>query len=278
MALLQAVVPARSCVASFLFGGASGPGTTIEQQLQLVAEMSPEQLETDLSEVWHGDALPPAAHQLIVDGAAGSRRLAEALWMYWTTAIQPHWRSMRAILEQDVSYRAREVTRSGVIPMLAELHDQVSIEDSVLQIKNVQSSEEDLAGGSLMLVPSVFVWPNILYASGTIGSPSLTYPARGVGKLWENPSDEPLNDALAALLGRSRAAILACLAMPYSTTELSMNLGQSTPAVSQHLAVLRRCGLVTSWRSGRSVLYKRTALAGSIVEPDLVWATTEAGA
>jgi len=50
-----------------------------------------------------------------------------------------------------------------------------------------------------------------------------------------------------------------------STTDLAGQLGQSSAAVSEHLAVLRRSGLVTSWRSGRRVLYQRTPLATSIV-------------
>jgi DNA-binding transcriptional ArsR family regulator len=36
--------------------------------------------------------------------------------------------------------------------------------------------------------------------------------------------------------------------------------------VSQHLSVLRRDGLVRSWRVGRRVLYLRTDLATSIVD------------
>jgi DNA-binding transcriptional ArsR family regulator len=278
MALLHAVVPTRAYMASFLFGGTTGPGTTIDQQLQLVAEMSSEQLNDDLTEVWRGETMPAAAQALISDGEAGCRRLADALETYWSVAIEPHWRSIRALLDEDVSHRARELTRGGINAMLADLHDQVSIQDDVLQIKKVHNSEEDLAGASLMLVPSVFVWPTIIFATGTIGSPSLTYPARGVGNLWESSASEPADDALAALLGRSRAAILVCLALPYSTTELSLKLGQSPPAVSQHLAVLRRSGLVTSWRSGRSVLYRRTALACSIVEASWPELASESGA
>jgi DNA-binding transcriptional ArsR family regulator len=279
MALLHAVVPARSYIASFLFGGTSGPGTTFEQQLALVASMSSEQLNADLTEVWGADAMPPAARQLITAGPVGTRRLADALHKYWSIAIEPHWRSIRAILDEDVSHRARELTSDGVNAMLRDLHDQVSIDGDVLQIKKVHCSEEELVGAALLLVPSVFVWPSIIFATGTIGSPTLTYPARGVGKLWGSASEVPLDDdTLAALLGRSRAAILVTLALPHSTTELAQKLGQSPPAVSQHLAVLRRSGLVTSWRSGRSVLYKRTALAGSIVESGLLWTEAESGA
>ncbi len=32
-----------------------------------------------------------------------------------------------------------------------------------------------------------------------------------------------------------------------------------------HLATLKACGLVTSWRSGRRVLYQRTPLAASLL-------------
>jgi DNA-binding transcriptional ArsR family regulator len=229
--------------------------------------MPTEQLREDLAEVWQGDAMPPAVAKLIAEGPAGSRRLADALADYWSIAIEQHWPSMRSILDDDVAHRAGELTRGGVNAMLADLHDQVSIQDEVLRIDKVHSAEEDLSGAALKLVPSVFAWPNIIFAAGTIGSPSLTYPARGVGRLWESTTDASEDeDALAALLGRSRAAILTALVIPQSTTQLSVKLSQSTPAVSQHLSVLRRSGLVTSWRSGRSVLYRQTALASSIVQ------------
>src|SRR5262249_30877739 len=42
--------------------------------------------------------------------------------------------------------------------------------------------------------------------------------------------------------GRGRAAVLSCLGLPMSTTELALRLGMSPPAVSQHLATLRRSG------------------------------------
>src|SRR5262245_16032287 len=57
MALLHAVVPARPCIASFLLG-ATGPGTTIEHQLRMVTEMSTEQLNDGLAEVWCGAPMP----------------------------------------------------------------------------------------------------------------------------------------------------------------------------------------------------------------------------
>ena len=70
---------------------------------------------------------------------------------------------------------------------------------------------------------------------------------------------------MASLVGRTRAAMLDRLAQPHSTTDLARKLGQSAPTVSAHLSILRRCGMVTSWPSGRRVLYQRTALASTLL-------------
>ena len=78
-------------------------------------------------------------------------------------------------------------------------------------------------------------------------------------------TSRPEGDRLAALLGRSRATILTLVHIPMSTTQIARSVGQSAGSVNQHLTVLRESGMVTSWRSGRSVLYRQTALGGSLV-------------
>ena len=65
-------------------------------------------------------------------------------------------------------------------------------------------------------------------------------------------------EALAALLGRRRAAILAALGTPTATSDLARRLGASAAGVNEHLGVLRRAGLVRAARDGRRVLYSRT--------------------
>ncbi len=65
--------------------------------------------------------------------------------------------------------------------------------------------------------------------------------------------------------GRGRAAILRRVELPRTTTELARALGLSGATVSVHLSTLKRCGMVTSWRSGRRVLYQRTPLAFSVL-------------
>jgi DNA-binding transcriptional ArsR family regulator len=269
--LLTAVVPARPFVADFFFRGTHDRSTAIEQQLHLLATTPVDALRRDLEAVWRDEALPRPVQHLLADPSCGPRRLADALREYWQVALAPHWPSMRSALDDDVAYRAAELTKRGLEGLLGEMHPELSVIDNVLRIQKKRHpghhENHDLVGTGMLLIPSIFVWPNVLFAADPTGPATLIYPARGVGNVWGGTrSSASADDALAALLGRSRAAVLASLSVPQSTTELALSLRQSPPAVSQHLSVLRRSALVASWRASHRVLYRRTALGDSIVE------------
>lgn len=264
--LLTAIVPARPALAGFLLPGASSPVTTIEEQLHRVSRLPAAELRRQVEVVWADVAVPPKARSLLDSGAAGPPRLAEALADYWTVALAPYWSQLRAVYDGDVAFRATALARSGVTALLADLHPQLSVSDDVLWIDKPGDHRQDLPAGGLLLVPSAFAWPNLIFEFGDSGTASLTYGVRGVANVWDGPDPVPADgDPLGDLIGRTRAAILASLAIPRSTTELALKLSVSPPSVSEHLSVLRRNGLVTSWRNGRSVLYRRTALATSVV-------------
>ena len=93
--------------------------------------------------------------------------------------------------------------------------------------------------------------------------PAMLYPPRGAGLLWE-PA-RPDTRGLDELLGARRARILALVEREQSTTGLAARLEASPAGVSEHLAVLRRAGLVRSRRQGREVLYGRTAAGDALV-------------
>lgn len=272
--LLRAVVPARGYLANLLLSGAVDADTSLAGQLECVAACPPDQLRADLEVAWAGAELAPAAAELVVMGTDGPRRLADDLWDYWQVAIEPYWRHIRSLLDADVAYRTAQLARGGIQALLTDLHPELHMRERAIEVLGVRSdSEHDLSGAGLLLVPCVFAWPHLIVDPGRTGSPSLTYGPRGVGSLWETgTADEPDDDVLGALLGRGRAAVLLGVRLPRSTTELARALGQSPATVSAHLSILRRCGMVTSWRSGRRVLYQRTALASSVV------AATNAGA
>jgi ArsR family transcriptional regulator len=76
-----------------------------------------------------------------------------------------------------------------------------------------------------------------------------------------------LDDIFGALSSIPRRQILTFLSQTaLSTTDLAERFSLSPPAVSRHLAVLQRAGLVVSERQGQRVLYRlnRDVLLGAL--------------
>ncbi|MET7424197.1 winged helix-turn-helix domain-containing protein [Dactylosporangium sp. NPDC005555] len=191
-------------------------------------------------------------------------RLAAQITDYFDAAIAPDWPRVRRLLEAEVFTRARALAAGGVGGLLNDLHDQVRWADDTLSVAQRWCTADDVpAGGGLVLIPSVFVWPSILTVS-TGRSAQLAYPPRGTGALWERPAPAP--DGLAAVLGRTRARLLVELSAPASTTALAARVGLTAGGVSQHLAALRAAGLVTAHRDGRTVLNIRTGVADALLQ------------
>lgn len=264
--LLCAVAPPGRWAPDFLFPPAASPQTTIEDQLSVLTRTSVDELRGELEVIWSGRDLPRAVTTLLDAGDAAAATLADAVWDYWQVAIAPYWPRICAVLEDDVAYRAGRSVEGGLFELLADLHPEVSLGAEVLRVDKPHHADATYDGAELTLVPSVFVWPNLLLSHAEPAAFELTYAARGVGRVWEGIRERSVDDdPLAALLGRSRSAILQRLDVPLSTTQLARELGQSPAGVSQHLAALKATGLVTSRRSGRSVLYRQTPLAASVL-------------
>jgi DNA-binding transcriptional ArsR family regulator len=71
---------------------------------------------------------------------------------------------------------------------------------------------------------------------------------------------------LADLLGRTRAAVLGAVNGGRSTTELARAVGTSIASASQHAAVLRSAGLISTHRTGPSVCHWLTPLGESLLQ------------
>lgn len=262
--LLRGVVPPGGHIAEFLFVGATGIETTIEDQLHLVANWPAEHFLSELEQAWHGVGVTPAARRLLEEPDA-PQRVAVELERYWQQVLAPYWPRLRSVLDADVAYRLDRLARGGIGALLSDLHPSLQVTDDDIRINSLTDGDIDGDGG-LTLVPCVFVWPRLWVELGLLGQPSLTYGARGIGTLWAERSNEPdREDTLGELLGRSRAEILVGLRLPRSTTDLAQEIALTPATVSSHLSILRRSGLVTCWRSGRRVLYQRTALASMMI-------------
>ena len=189
--------------------------------------------------------------------------LAETVDVVWHELIGPDWPALRAVCERDVVHRAAALSRSGWAGAIDGINPRLRWRAGGIEITHRADGRADLAGAGLLLVPSVYVWPHIGIYTDAPWPHAVVYPARGIGALWE-PASAPPPDALAALLGRSRARLLAALSDPASTTQLAGTLGMVPGAVGDHLAVLLRAGLVSRARAGRAVLYQRTPLGEAL--------------
>ncbi|GAA1988616.1 winged helix-turn-helix domain-containing protein [Catenulispora subtropica] len=169
-------------------------------------------------------------------------------------------------------HRAGTLGRAGWSAAMADLHTGVRWRDGGIEWSSNSATEQviQLDGSGLLLIPSVFVWPGTAAHTSAAWPKTLIYPARGVAALWEH-GDTVAPAALEHLVGRTRARILAALETPASTTQLAHTLHAAPGAVGDHLAVLRRAGLVHRARAGRIVLYQRTAVGDALVGSTRAW-------
>jgi DNA-binding transcriptional ArsR family regulator len=277
--LLLAVVPPGKWIPSCLVPTAATTRVTIEDQLTDLTHLSPAQLTADLAQTWGERPRPPRLTELLDAGARGPGILAEALWEYWTAAIAPHWPRICGVLEADVAFRAGALAQRGLFALLDDLHAEATVQGHDLLVNKPHHASETYRATRLILTPCVFGYPSLVLEDGEPGVFGLTYPAHGVGRVWEGlePPDHEADNPLAALFGRTRAAILERAAVPVTTTQMARELGQSPGSVSEHLTVLKANGLLSSRRAGRRVLYWQTPLAQSMISAQRTPATLRPG-
>jgi DNA-binding transcriptional ArsR family regulator len=262
--LLRAVVPPVGSVLTPPID--LNRANTIEHQLQMLADWPPSLLRAELESLWQGLPMAAAARQVIADGPAGARRVAMAFGTYWNAAIAPHWDQMRAVLDAEIAYRAHQLALGGISALLKDLHPQLQLDQSTIRISRFGRRDYDLEGNGVLLIPCVFAGSCLMFDPGSLGMPVIDYAPRGLGTVWDNNGTTPgAGDPLPALIGWSRTAILRNAELPRTTTDLARELSLSGATISVHLSILKSCGMVTSWRSGRRVLYQRTPLASSIL-------------
>ncbi|MFC4337821.1 ArsR/SmtB family transcription factor [Salininema proteolyticum] len=198
------------------------------------------------------------------DMAGDDADLTGRLRRYWNAAVAPHWPAIRRVNERDIFYRTRMLVEGGFAAVFSDLSEQVSYRDGVLSVRHRRfSGDVALEGRGLVLVPSVFAGDSVHSYVHPPGTAVLRYRPRGTAELWNSGPREP-TEALAALLGRGRAAVLTALADPATTTGLAEATGLTPGAVSQHLKVLHAAGVVRRFRVGRYVHYSRTTAGEAI--------------
>lgn len=256
------LMPSRGHSPDFLGPPPLGHATGFDEEIAAVRAADPEAARDDMARALAetpGAAASPLGRRLLDDPARAVGELADALEGAWHALVEPYWPRLRALLEADVAYHSRRLAEVGLGALLPELDRRLAWDSGTLTAQWRGRHVRDLDGRGLVLMPSVFSWPDVISGYDPPWQPTLVYPARGLAGLWSAPADHA-PDALARLLGRNRAAVLTALAEPAGTSALAHRLALAPSSVSAHLTALRDAGLLTSRRYGHQVLYERTPL------------------
>jgi DNA-binding transcriptional ArsR family regulator len=238
-------------------------------------------VRASLRRVWEGHPWPDSARDLAARPRESLAEIAAEVAEVHDRLIAPHWERIRPVLEADIAYRADLLGGGGARSLFSDLHPDLRWSGGTLTLTDTDHGPSPvkvlLGPDGVVLMPSVFNWPQVSLSLATSTQTILMYPARGTATVWESGAlPGGREEAAEALLGAPRARLLTALRSPATTTALARRLGVTPSAVSQHLAVLQRGGLVDKRRSGRAVLYQTTALGLALLGDDSAWSGASA--
>jgi DNA-binding transcriptional ArsR family regulator len=258
----------------FLVPAPTGKSPGFDEELARMYATPDEPVRASLRRVFGAGPWPDTAKDLFERPQESLAEIAAELAECHDRLIVPHWERMRSVLDADVAHHAGLLASGGARSLFSDLHPGLRWADGKLFMTDAEDGlnrQVMLGPDGLVLVPSVFIWPEWSVKKSTSTQTTLLYPARGVARVWDDlgPGDSGGARDLAAveaLLGGPRARLLIALRSPATTSALAGRFGVTPGAVSQHLAVLHRGGLVDRQRSGRTVLYQASKLGLALLE------------
>jgi hypothetical protein len=105
----------------FLVPAPPGAGASIEGDLTALQRTTARQVRASLHRVF-GEEHPDTVAPLAVQPAAGLRAIAAELRTAHDRLIAPHWSRIRAVLDADVTYRAKQLALGGTEKLFYDLH------------------------------------------------------------------------------------------------------------------------------------------------------------
>jgi predicted transcriptional regulator len=248
-----------------------GTAPTLEQGIQALLAVPREHLLVEMEFIDRMRKFPAAVWAVAETGGQARLQLAAAAVAAHQALVEPYWTAIHACLHAEHVARLRTLAAGGPDRLLASLQSQwVRWRPPVLEVLLPSDNDVPLNGRGIALMPSVFVGqvPGLhTNPNDPTATPWLVLPPASERMeqrhLWNNA--RPRGAALAALVGRNRAAVLRSIAEGCTTTELAERVGISLAAASQHASVLREAGLITTHRQGSAVLHVLTPLGAELL-------------
>jgi DNA-binding transcriptional ArsR family regulator len=245
-----------------------------EDELARVRATSAEPVRASLSRVFGDHQWPDSATELFERPTESLAEIAAELAECHERLVAPHWERIRPVLEADIAYRSGLLADGGARSLFSDLHPDLRWSGGTLTLNDTDEGpsrfQVSLGPDGVVLVPSVFNWPQVSVSRATSSQTTLLYPARGAATVWEGSECAVASAAIEELLGPTRARLLDALRSPATTSALALRFGVTPSAVSQHLTVLHRSGLVDRERSGRRVLYQTSELGLALLDRALL--------
>ncbi|WP_290058331.1 ArsR/SmtB family transcription factor, partial [Amycolatopsis solani] len=259
--LLATLIPPRGYIPDFLtpFGLAA----ELAEAMEPVLHVPKKRLRQELAELTADRLRSPWVRELSEGDGGALKRLGRAFHSYHRVAIAPFWEQVRRNVAQEHVRASHLMTESGIEALLTHLSPAVRWRRPVLEVDYPVDRPLRPAGRGLILIPSYFCdrRPITLVRHDT--TPFLVYPLER--RLLDGDCPPDPSKALADLVGQSRAAVLEAVDGTGNTSEIARRAGILVSSASQHLAVLRRAGLVASTRQGNSMIHNLTLTGASLL-------------
>ncbi|NNN30752.1 helix-turn-helix transcriptional regulator [Streptomyces sp. S3(2020)] len=267
----------REYFPAFCFPSAHGPQASFAQEIERLRALPHDQVREEFAVALVGDVargqggVPPDSasgpeaddavrRTLAEDPGALLERFVSLLGDYWEAAFAEEWERLSSQLADTMTEIGEELAVRGLFGPLRRLAPEVGSDpvDRRFWLDRPHDHEVTLsAEDRLTLVPSVYVWPHVRVNCDPPWPLGVVFPVSHLQRAAHVSMAPPeLIATLRAVAEETRLRLLRLLAQrPRSTEELAPLLHLTPAALSKHLRVLARAGLVTTRRDGYYVLY-----------------------
>lgn len=231
------------------------PAPGLDAAVELLMD-TPADLIRDTLGPWLPAEVDDYMRGLLAGKAVSRRALGTAVREFHQLVLTPSAGKLGLRHSADLALRSRALLHGGVEELLGGLHPGITWNAPILTTAG-PTREIHLAGRGLLLYPSPLT-ADFLTLDVPERRPVLVYPC---ADLPPESDPDPTTDALADLLGRTRAAVLRSLTTAASTTQVARRTGISLASASEHTTVLRNAGLITTHRPAGTTLHSLTPAA-----------------